>query len=233
MQIKFFEIRMTFKTIINKEEINALPVETFEGEIVLVENEEVLQSSLNELQKYLVVGIDTETKPSFTKGVRHKVSLVQISTLECCYLFRLNKIGFPTSLSDFLADERIKKVGLSLRDDFNALHKRQKFKPQNFIDLQSIVQNYGILELSLQKIYAIVFGKKISKSQRLTNWENDVLSQQQQRYAAIDAWACLRIYDRISKAETLTPTELKSLITEQHQRKLSLTKGSSNAQQTV
>ncbi|MDD3322302.1 MAG: 3'-5' exonuclease domain-containing protein 2 [Paludibacter sp.] len=201
-----------FKTKITKEEVNLLPLIVFEGKITLVDDISMVQSAINELRKSKVVGIDTETKPSFTRGTHYKVSLVQISTLDHCFLFRLNKIGFPPELSEFLADEKVKKIGLSLRDDLSGLNKHQKFNPGNFVDIQTIAQNYGILELSLQKIYAILFEKKISKSQRLSNWENPELSELQQRYAATDAWTSLQIYLQLMKENKLTKKQIQKIV---------------------
>ncbi len=200
------------KSTISKEEVNELPVVLFKGKITLVDEMSKLQPAIEELRKSSVVGIDTETKPSFTRGTHHKVSLVQISTLDHCFLFRLNRIDFPPMLSAFLMDESIMKVGLSLRDDFSGLNKHQVFKPLNTVDIQSIAQNYGILELSLQKIYAILFGQKISKSQRLTNWENLDLTEQQQRYAATDAWASLKIYLQLMTEKKLSKKEVDKML---------------------
>ena len=188
-----------FKPKISKEELNEMPVVAFAGEITLVDNPEKAEKAILELQKAGMVGVDTETKPSFTRGTYHKVSLVQISTTEHCYLFRLNKMPFPPALGAFLASDSVMKIGLALRDDFAGLNRLYAFKPQNFIDLQNIVKNYGILELGLQKIFAIVFGRKISKAQRLTNWESTELTEQQQIYAATDAWASLLIYMQLQK----------------------------------
>jgi ribonuclease D len=200
---------------ISKEEVNQLPIAIFEGEITLVDDLSKVKPAIEELRKHTVVGIDTETKPSFTRGTHHKVSLLQISTPDHCFLFRLNKIDFPASLAEFMADEKIKKIGLSLRDDFSGLNKHHAFKPGNAIDIQTIIQSYGILELSLQKIYAILFDKKISKSQRLTNWENPELSEQQQRYAATDAWASLQIYLRLITEKKLTKKQVNQLLQEE------------------
>ena len=174
------------------------------------------------MRKATIVGIDTETKPYFTRGTYHKVSLVQISTSDHCFLFRLNFIGLPAALAEFLADEKIMKIGLSLRDDLNGLIRLHKFKPANCIDIQNIVKEYGILELGLQKIYAILFGQKISKSQRLTNWESHELTEQQQRYAATDAWASLEIYLQLLKETRLTRKQLEKLLFEnaQEQREI-------------
>ncbi|HLP04059.1 MAG TPA: 3'-5' exonuclease [Paludibacter sp.] len=199
------------KSKISKEELNLMPVVVFEGEITIVDELSKVQPAIAELRKSKIVGIDTETKPNFTRGTHHKVSLVQIATLHHCFLFRLNKIDFPPALAEFLADDHIRKIGLSLRDDFSGLNKHHVFIPGNSIDIQSIVHNYGIMELGLQKIYAILFEKKISKSQRLSNWESPELSEQQQRYAATDAWACLQIYNRLMKEEKLSAPEIEKI----------------------
>lgn len=210
------------KPKITKEEVNQMPVILFEGKITLVDDVSKIQPAMEELRKASIVGIDTETKPSFTRGTYHKVSLVQISTTDHCFLFRLNFIGLPPALGEFLADEKIMKIGLSLRDDLNGLNKLHKFRPGSCIDIQNIVKEFGILELGLQKIYAILFDKKISKSQRLTNWESHELTEQQQRYAATDAWASLHIYLQLMKETRLTHKQLEKLLFEhaQEQREI-------------
>lgn len=186
---------------ISKEQITELPVETFNGKIVITDNEHDIDKAIKYLSTQTELGFDTETKPSFRRGQNNKVALLQLSSMDTCFLFRLNKIGYPEALDDILCNPDIKKIGLSLRDDFAAIRKRTDKKPENFIDLQSFVDNYGIDDKGLQRIYAIVFGKKISKNQRLSNWEAVQLSQAQQTYAAIDAWACLRIYKKLTAEE--------------------------------
>lgn len=185
---------------ITKEEIAGLPQEDFTGRIFVVLTEDEARRAVDYLMKFPVVGFDTETRPNFRKGQSNKVALMQISTEDTCFLFRLNRIGIPDSLESLLASGEVKKIGLSLRDDFGALRKRSAMHPSNFIDLQKIVGDYGIEVASLQKIYAILFKKKIAKGQRLTNWEADVLTEAQKRYAALDAWACLRIYNYLKNA---------------------------------
>lgn len=201
-----------FRTRISKDEVNLMPVTIFDGKITLVDDLSKIQPAIDELRKSEIVGIDTETKPSFIRGTHHKVSLVQISTLDHCFLFRLNKINFPDALAGIIADESIKKIGLSLRDDLAGLNKQHKFKPANCIDIQTIIQSYGILELGLQKIYATLFNKKISKAQRLTNWESPELTEPQQRYAATDAWASLQIYLQLIKEKPLPKKKIQQII---------------------
>ena len=100
-------------------------------------------------------------------------------------------------ISEIMENENIMKIGLSLKDDFSGINKLQNFSPNNFIDLQKYVKQFGIADNSLSKIYAIVFNKKISKSQRLTNWEAETLTDKQMKYAALDAWAALVIYQQL------------------------------------
>lgn len=174
-----------------------LPPAVFPGRIIVVQTVQDSEKATAYLDKCPLIGFDTETRPSFTKGMQRKIALMQLSTADTCFLFRLNYIGIPDSLMNILINPEICKVGLSLRDDFSAISKRMPLEPQNFVELQSFVKKFGIEDNSLQRIYAILFGEKISKGQRLSNWEADVLSEAQQKYAALDAWACLRIYEKL------------------------------------
>ena len=188
---------MSYKAHIEKNEISIMPTAAFEGRIITIDTPQAVDQAILALSKESHVGIDTETRPSFRKGVQHDVSLIQLSTLDTCFLIRLNRTGMPASLIAFLENKDIAKIGLSLHDDYQGLCKRRKFKAGNFIDLQKEVGKYGIEEMSLQKIFAIMFSQRISKSQQLSNWENDVLTDKQKLYAATDAWACLKIYNEL------------------------------------
>lgn len=182
---------------IPKEALSQLEAARYDGEIKVVETEEGILEALSTLKEYGKVGFDTETKPSFKKGYVNKVSLVQLATPDITYLLRINKTGFTKSLIDFLENPDILKIGLSIKDDFHNLAKINNFEPENFIDLQPYVKNFLIADNSLSKIYAILFGRRICKGQRLTNWEADPLTESQQQYAALDAAACLEIYNHL------------------------------------
>lgn len=187
-----------YKISITKEQISTMPIALFHGEITLVETPDDVRSAILELEREMVIGFDTETKPSFRKGHANKVALMQLSTLERCFLFRLNKVGIGDDINRLMANEAITKIGLSIHDDFHVMHRSSQVVPRGFVDLQHMVKDYHIEDISLQKIYAILFGEKISKGQRLTNWEAETLTPQQQKYAATDAWACLRIYNYLT-----------------------------------
>ncbi len=201
----------TFPHRITKEEINLLPLVAFGGEVIVVDREELVDNAIAYLSMFNVLGVDTETRPSFTAGQRYLPALLQVATRERAYLFRLNKIGLPQGVADMLANPDIVKVGLAFRDDLNGLRKHRRFTPKNCIDLQKIVLNYGILDLGLQKIFAIVFQQKISKAQRLTNWENDILTAEQARYAATDAWSTLLIYLELKATQPISQKEAQAL----------------------
>ncbi len=189
----------TLAISISKEQLSDMSTAVYSGHISVITQPEEAESALAYLRRQGVVGIDTETRPSFRKGRVHQVSLVQIATDEICYLFRINKLGFTEELREFLEDKDVEKIGLSLKDDFFMLRKLAAFNPCSYVELQSMVKEYAIKDASLQKIYGIIFGERISKSQRLSNWEAAELSPAQQQYASLDAWACLRIYRHLKE----------------------------------
>ena len=203
---------------INKELLQWMPIAAFEGEVIVVDREEQIAEAVAYLKKQRTIGVDTEARPSFQRGTHYPTALVQIATHERCYLFRLTHIGMPQELADIFADPKICKVGLAFKDDINGLRRRRNFVPANCIDVQSLVAQYGILDLGLQKIFAICFGKKISKTQQLTNWENSHLTPEQARYASTDAWATLLIYEDLMRQEPLADKEVEALKREDKER---------------
>lgn len=190
------------KTIYNKFDkatINALPLVEYPHKINVILNEYEAERAVEYLLTCDILGVDTETKPAFRRGQNHKVALLQVATRDQCFLFRLNHLGMPQSLIKLLSNRMVPMVGLSWHDDIISLHRRAEFTPGWFIDIQDIIGNLGIEDKSLQKLYANLFGEKISKRQRLTNWEADVLTDKQKEYAAIDAWACINLHDEIMR----------------------------------
>lgn len=190
---------MIIKSNIDKALIADLPVIQFEGRIIVVQTPEEAARAVSYLETFPLIGIDTETRPSFAKGKMNPVALLQVSTVDTCFLFRLNNIGLTPEISRLMQDESPLKVGLSLKDDFCRLHGRGHFEQHGYIELQDYVADLGIEAMSLQKICALVFERKLSKAQRLSNWEADVLTDAQKVYAATDAWICVQIYRRLEE----------------------------------
>ena len=199
------------KTIYNKYDkklIPSLPLAEFEGRIVVVLTKGEADRAVDFLLSQQQLGIDTETRPSFQRGRQHRVALLQVSTSDICFLFRLNHTGLTPAIKRLLEDQTVQKIGLSLHDDINSLHKLGDFEPGLFIDIQSHVQELGIEDLSLQKLYANLFGQKISKRQQLSNWEADILNDKQKLYAATDAWACINIYNELLRLKATNDYKL-------------------------
>lgn len=182
---------------ISNEQTALLPAVEFCGEIRIVEHERDIEAACKYLREQSVIGFDTETRPSFRPGVMFRVSLLQLSSREVCYLFRLNKIPLAKPILQLLEDRSTLKIGADVAGDLRSLRKIRRFRDGGFVDLQTIAPEWGIEEKSLRKLSAIVLGKRVSKAQRLSNWEAATLTDKQQLYAATDAWVCTRIYDRL------------------------------------
>ena len=182
---------------ISNDQTALLPAIEFRGEIRIVEDERDIAAACKYLAEQPVIGFDTETRPSFRPGVTFRVSLLQLSSPEVCYLFRLNRIALDKAILQLFENKRLLKVGADVAGDLRSLRQIRHFRDAGFIDLQAIAPEWGIAEKSLRKLSAIVLGQRVSKAQRLSNWEAATLTDKQQLYAATDAWVCTRIYDRL------------------------------------
>ena len=201
-------MKKTLYSKCDKKRIAELPRVLFQGRIVVILTPGETKKAVDYLLSSPILGIDTETRPVFKKGQQRKVALLQVSNRDTCFLFRLNHTGMTPDIIRLLEDTTVPKVGLSLHDDMMSLHKRAEFTPGRFIDLQDLVGEFGIRDLSLQKLYANIFGQKISKRQQLSNWEADVLSEAQKGYAATDAWTCIQLYDELCRLHQTGDYEL-------------------------
>lgn len=188
---------MAYIETITNEQVAALQAVQFEGEIVVVDTPALLEEACCHLAAQTIIGFDTETRPSFTSGVTNKVALLQLYGGGKCFLIRLNRVQITKSLTDILSNRNILKIGAAVKNDIVGLNKLRHFTAGGFVDLQDKVESYGIKDKSLRKISGIVLGKKVSKAQRLSNWEAKVLTSQQQLYAATDAWVCVEIYNTL------------------------------------
>ena len=186
---------------IDKKTIPTLPTIAFEGRIIIILTEAAAEKAVNYLLTQPLLGVDTETRPSFKRGWQYHVSLLQVATEDICFLFRLNHTGLSPAIVRLLEDQTTPKIGLSWHDDINGLKRLGSFTPGYFIDLQHHVKEIGIEDLSLQKLYANMFGLRINKRQQLSNWERDILDDKQKLYAATDAWACIQLYKELQRLE--------------------------------
>jgi len=186
-----------YKENITVEELAEHELSWFKGEIVLVDNLKTFYEVFPKLLRTDLLGFDTETRPTFRKGRKNAVSLIQLSTEDLACLFRINKIGIPDELADLLSDPSVIKTGVAVHDDIKFLKSVRKFNPEGFVDLQTLVKDFGIQSSGLKKLTAIVLGFRISKRQQVTDWEAEQLTEAQQIYAATDAWVCYQIYKKL------------------------------------
>ncbi len=176
---------------------------SFPGEIYVIEEaDEDFRYAIRYLRRQKLLGFDTETRPCFSSSQpKYDISLLQLSGEKESFLFRINTLGMRQELCDILADDNIIKVGAAVLDDIRGLQKHHDFEPRSFVDLQKIVGDWGITDKSVKKMAAIVLGVRISKTQQLSNWEADTLSEAQILYAATDAWVCLKMYEKLIETE--------------------------------
>ena len=192
-----------FKESIEPDNIQMLEYASFPGKICVIDS---VGAEFNRAIAYLrsqkIIGFDTETRPTFSPGQqRYGVALLQLSGPEKAFLFRVNSIGMHRRLCNLLANPKIIKVGAAIHDDIRGLQKKRDFVPAGFIDLQKIVWEWGIRDKSVKKMAAIILGIRISKTQQLSNWEAESLSESQKMYAATDAWVCREMYLTLMASE--------------------------------
>ncbi len=188
-----------FQSEISKEEVADLDLIQYDGPIKLIDTEESFLDEIPHIREQAILGFDTETRPSFKKGVIYPTALIQISALDQVWLLRVSRMGYPPELLELLTRDDILKVGLGLNDDLRRLKADFQFEPGGFLDLQQYVTAFRIEEKGLKKMSGIVLGRRISKAQQVSNWDANLLTEAQLRYAATDAWICLKIYNRLRK----------------------------------
>lgn len=196
--VAYFTDTMFLESITN-EDIATMPTLAFTGRIVLIEDMVSQEEAAADLLRCNFVGFDTESRASFKKGERNSIALLQLSTSETSYLIRLNRTKLSKGIIKVLQSKRVKKIGVAVRDDIKELQTIAPFYSNGFVDLQKEVGEYGIRDISLKKMAAIILGGRVSKAQRLSNWAAQNLTELQQSYAATDAWVCLKMYDRLTK----------------------------------
>lgn len=189
--------------ILSKEELRSFPLLAFEGNIHVIETEEHCDEVIDSLYLFDTLGFDTEKKPTFKKGEYNPTAMVQLSTENDAYLFRMNKMGYPKSLFELMSDESVLKLGISIDDDLKDLQKVRKYHPRGFTDMNDIAKELGSMHIGVKKLAAIFLEHRISKNQQTSNWENDILSEPQMKYAATDAWICLAIHNELKAQQMI------------------------------
>lgn len=202
--------KVLIKNKISNESLNDLPLQQYTGEIVLIEEKSDIAQVVNEIKGEAVLGFDTETRPSFKKGISYQISLIQLTSKKSTYLIRLNKTGVTPELLQLLSDESTLKVGVGIRDDIRGLQRLGSFDPKGFVELQTMATEKGLKDFSLKKLAGILLKFRVSKRQRLSNWDAEILSDAQKIYASTDSWVALEIYKKLSILDSSKVIDVES-----------------------
>jgi ribonuclease D len=183
--------------VVSRDDVNALDIRRYEGEIVLVESPAQLERAMADLRGERVAGFDTETRPAFRVGESYPPSLAQLATARAVYLFALGRgMDFSAPLGELMASPALVKAGVSVRDDLRALKKVFDFRESRVVDLGDVVRRHGLKQSGVRNLAGLFLGFRIPKGAKTTNWAARRLSEQQLVYAATDAWACRELYLR-------------------------------------
>ena len=201
------EVSDRYSRVISKEEINLLALKSYQGPVRLIHNRDGLDSALAGLNRESVLGFDTETKPSFKKGVSYPPSLLQLAGSEEVFIFQLKTLGLPDELRDILARKGVLKSGVAVQDDIKELKQLAPFEEAGFVDLGDRARDLGLKTHGLRNLAANLLGYRISKQARVSNWASDNLTEKQIRYAATDAWVSREIYLAMEKLGFFLPSD--------------------------
>lgn len=188
---------------ITKEEVNQLPQRSFPGKIVIISNDNALDEAIREISEFEIVGFDTEKKPNFRRGENNGISILQIAIPEKVFVIKVKNTGLTHLLLDLFENRSIKKIGIGIKDDLINLKEIHPFDPESFVDLNTLVKKIGVQCSGARRLTGLFLNFRISKRYQTSNWEQEILSEGQLKYAATDAWVCLKIYKKLQQLELI------------------------------
>jgi ribonuclease D len=180
-----------------------MPSGRWEGEVLVVRREEDIEPALARLGGKPVLGFDTETRPSFRRGVAYPPALLQLACADFAVLFQLGRIGLPEGLKALLSDATVVKAGVAVGRDVQDLQAFSFFQPCGFVELGDLAERVGLKARGLRGLAAEVLGLRIAKGQRTSNWARDVLTTSQIAYAATDAWIGFALHEALRRLPVL------------------------------
>ena len=179
---------------LSKNEINALPLIQYEGDIEILSSKYNIQAAINDLKNYNLIGFDTETKPTFVKGPLNPPSIMQLACDDKVYIFQFDNDEIFRKLSSILSNKNITKCGVSVDRDLIELMYLSPFDPISFVDLGNVARENEIPHHGLRGLAAMFLKRRISKGPQTSDWSRISLSDTQISYAATDAWVSLELF---------------------------------------
>ena len=184
---------------LSKNEINALPLIQYEGDIEILTSKDNIKAAINDLKNYDIIGFDTETKPTFVKGPLNPPSIMQLACDDKVYIFQFDNDEIFKQLSLILSNKNITKCGVSVDRDLIELMYLSPFDPISFVDLGNVARENEIPHHGLRGLVAMFLKHRISKGSQTSDWSKISLSDSQISYAATDAWVSLELFKIFDK----------------------------------
>ena len=184
---------------LSKNEINALPLIQYDGDIEILTSKDNIQAAINDLKNYDLIGFDTETKPTFVKGPLNPPSIMQLACDDKVYIFQFDNDEIFKQLSLILSNKNITKCGVSVDRDLIELMYLSPFDPISFVDLGNVARENEIPHHGLRGLVAMFLKHRISKGSQTSDWSRISLSDSQISYAATDAWVSLELFKIFDK----------------------------------
>jgi len=189
---------------ITREELAALTIGRYQGEVTLVATPAELAQAREELRAEEVVGFDTETRPAFRKGESHLPCLMQVATARKVHVFQLARLDCSALAAELLGSPTVIKAGIGMNHDLGQLKRLLAFDAAAVVDLGEIAKRQGLSQSGLRNLAGLFLRFRIPKGAQTSNWAAPRLSEQQISYAATDAWACRQLYLRFRELGMLT-----------------------------
>ena len=194
---------MILKRKLEKQEINALPLKAYGGEIFIINTLQDVKTSCSILQKENILGFDTETRPAFHKGEYYAPSTIQLAGEKSVYIFQLHQVGFCNPLKQLLSNRGVLKCGVAIGRDLSELNLLSEFIPRGFVDLGELARKALVPHHGLRGLAAYFLHFRISKQAQISNWNIKTLKKKQIIYAATDAWLGRELYLKFKKEKII------------------------------
>lgn len=160
---------------------------------VLIEKIEELDAQVDAIlsEDCRIMGLDTEWDHD------QHIALVQLAAGNCCLLMRPACLrASPQRLVTALADPRLLKFGVGIRQDIQLIEAQIGVKVRGGVELSALAAKHGHVEhgVGLAGICLSVLGCSLSKDVRIrcSDWASD-LSNDQIHYASCDATVAVDI----------------------------------------
>lgn len=206
------------KTTPSKTEIALMP--PFSGltleHIHVPSTKEEFAAAAAEIKAAVIVGFDTESKPTFAVGeISEGPHVVQFALHDKAYLFQIHRTEGHAFLLELLQSEDVLKVGFGLKSDSGHIYAKLGIHFGGVVDLNTVFRMDGYhKDMGVRAAVGLVFKQRFAKSRKVTtsNWSQHQLTSQQLLYAANDAYAALKVLGTLDLPREELPMMLQPTV---------------------